>query len=697
MAVDLSFGGSSFPRSQEVREQLYESGQGGMSSRYRRLERYEAWHRCLEYAHQEYDWSGFRADTLETISANAVVPYGFSQPMKQAIENVRQKRPTAPLRLCPLIVDRFTGLLFSKERTPAPLVEGDPQSEDFLQAVHRQARFWPTMYSARTFGGAMGSSLVTTHLADGLFAYHAHNPKGVADIIWEDADRTTVAGVLIQYPTVQEFEEIDPKSNRPTGRFVERQLLYRRIIDAEWDVVFKPAPIVDGRLPLLEIDDKLSVQHGLGFFPGVWIQNLPNESEVDGLPDCEGVYQMLDTIDRLLSQANRGLLANMDPTLVMSLDPKIAARMGGGAVRKGSDNALDVGPGGNAHYLEMSAAGIQAGVEFAKMLRQAALDRAQCVLVDPEKISGAAQSARAIELIYAPMLEKAGRLREQYGIAVEKLSDMTLRIARAFSDPARYPGNAVPKFRLPPRIEERDADAADPDVEPIRTRVERAPGEPGGVVTLRWGPYFPPTPSDAAQTVATTVNAVSGNLIDQETGTMLVAPMFGLTDTAGLIRKVREEQVEKEKRLLEQMGYGEPGGSALDEQLVEAEPAEAEQPASTEVAAALPDETAPADTVLNGAQISQAIDIVTKVAAEEFPRETGIAMLVEFFNLRQQRAEAIMGEVGRNFVRPPPPSPPPRGGAGIPGAFGKKAGEAATPAPSEEPAGPLAATPEAPQ
>lgn len=73
------------------------------------------------------------------------------------------------------------------------------------------------------------------------------------------------------------------------------------------------------------------------------------------------------------------------------------------------------------------------------------------------------------------------------------------------------------------------------------------------------------------------------------------------------------------------------------------------------------------DTALNGAQIDAAKAIVEDVAKGLLPRATGVAMLVEFFDLDLDRAERIMGEVGRGFE---PATPPPPEAGGAPGAEG---------------------------
>lgn len=68
-------------------------------------------------------------------------------------------------------------------------------------------------------------------------------------------------------------------------------------------------------------------------------------------------------------------------------------------------------------------------------------------------------------------------------------------------------------------------------------------------------------------------------------------------------------------------------------------------PAAVAAAAGVP----AADTALNGAQVQAAAAIVQQVAMRQLPRDSGVAQLVEFFNLPADKAERIMGDVGRGF------------------------------------------------
>jgi hypothetical protein len=85
-------------------------------------------------------------------------------------------------------------------------------------------------------------------------------------------------------------------------------------------------------------------------------------------------------------------------------------------------------------------------------------------------------------------------------------------------------------------------------------------------------------------------------------------------------------------------------------------------------------------TVLNGAQISSAKDIVLAVAAGQLPRDAGVAMLQVFFNLTPDKAEQLMASAGTTT----PTTPNPVAGAATSGAddgAGTGGSQATPPAP----------------
>lgn len=517
--------------SDQAREFLKSHAVLDVTRRAQEIDRFEAHFRCTQYNHLDRDWWGFPADFTETVSPGVLLQgQGFDAVAEdESTLGVRKKRPTAPYNLCRAIVNRFTGLLFSEARRPDILVEEDPQTQDYLRAAAKQMRLWPKLREARNIGGACGSVMLTVHLKNSKFTLETHKPQHV-QVVWKDRQSFLIEAALIAYTYDVELPTYDEKTGEMSGTRIV-QYLYRRIITETEDTVYTPIEV--GPDAYHQWDIESSVKHDLGFFPGVWVQNLPEDHAEDGEPDCAGAWQTFDTIDRLLSQMNKGVLSNMDPTLSLAVDPKVVAAQGG-SVRKGSQNALYLGPGGSASYLEINGAGINMGGALVDRLKQNALDVCRCVLVDPQTVSGAAQSAKAIEYIYAPMLEKADDLRSQYGdLCIVPLMEVVLQMAKRY-DRVTQDGRNV--LRIPPRVEDGKV----------------FPRELGKItdVTIKWGPYFAPTDTDRATQVSTIVSAKTGGIIDLQTAVDEAAVVFEVADAEAMLQRVTEEEKERVDSLL---------------------------------------------------------------------------------------------------------------------------------------------------
>jgi hypothetical protein len=279
----------------------------------------------------------------------------------------------------------------------------------------------------------------------------------------------------------------------------------------------------------------------------------------------------------LCSVVTRGATLNLDPTLKLKLDPDIVERKG---IRKGSDNALIVGEGGDADYLELQGTSIEAGLKLIEMKRRSILEAAQCVVVNPDEVAAQGTSSVAMKMMYAPMLAKGDVLREQYGAPIERALDAMSIIARGTAkstitivDPKtgeEREGQLA--IDLPPKVEEVPAidpetgeKALDPEtgkpLPPVIQKTPRDPGE-GGEIGLRWPPYFPPTPDDQTKIVTNMQTATGGKaFLSKDTATEIAATAFGI-DPADEKRKL-ESQTTSDKQDQADMFPG-TGGSVDD-------------------------------------------------------------------------------------------------------------------------------------
>src|SRR5581483_4742718 len=239
----------------------------GMSERTQALNRFWSWYRGEQYGARTLDWNGrqyMSPMAIEAVSSRGFIPPGFVDAGQQNTP-LKFRRPTAPYGLCRVIVDRFTGLLFSEGQHPEVHVEGDPNTEAFLRAVVDASRLWQQMLLARAYGGGTGSVAVGFQFVDGKPVIEVHDPRWCEPEFVERSN-FTLKSIEKRYQFSQ--EERDPQ----TGKFETVWYWYRRIIDAQADTVFVPAPVGNGDEPDWQV--QASVEHNLGFCPVVWVQNI---------------------------------------------------------------------------------------------------------------------------------------------------------------------------------------------------------------------------------------------------------------------------------------------------------------------------------------------------------------------------------------------------------------------------------------
>jgi hypothetical protein len=510
----------------------------GMSPRQQELNRWWASYRGQQYDARRVDWDGSERVAhldAETIASAGFIPPGFYDAGAQF--PIKFRRPSTPYHLRKVIVDRFTGLLFSDRKHPAIRVEGDAASEDYVRTLAEVSRLWPAMILARTYGGAMGTTVLGFQFVDGKPVVEVHDPRWCYP---EFEDRHALKLAKLEKRYMFPIDERDPE----TGNWVQRPYWYRREITTEKDILYKPVPVEDGEAPEWEIERE--VNHNFGFCPAVWVQNSPVQDDIDGDPDCLGIDDLCDQIDALLSQATMGVLANCDPTLKIITDADLDG------IKKGSRNAIKLPQGSSADYMEMSGAGPKAALDLADRLRALALEVAQCVLDNP---NATMKTATEVERSYASMLARADVFREQYGErGVKPLLEMMVKAVQSLSKPRSVGGQIVRQMiELPPRM------TAQEDGTVARTARELGPG---GVLNLNWGPYFAPTLEDAVKAAQSAVAAKSGGLLDTEHAVAFVAPYFMVEDSATLTRKVKAEAAESQAQM-EQMSMGMMDGGGI--------------------------------------------------------------------------------------------------------------------------------------
>lgn len=487
----------------------------GMSPRQQRLNHLYSIYRCQQYEHYKCDWDG--SERQDSIGAVQIATAGFVPPgFYDAGANlpIKFRKPSAPFQLCKTIVDRFTGLLFDARHHPEVVVTGDEDTDQFVQGLCKGTRIWSKFIEARKYGGSMGAVCISFQFHKGKPMLEVHDPRWIRPE-FEDIATFKLSGFEIRYQYPEE------EFNHEKGIWEEVPYWYRRAIDSTRDVVYNPEPVGDGEEPTWSI--KTEVVHGLGFCPAVWIQNTPESEDTDGDPDCHGAYDQLDAIDRLLAEANKGILRNADPTVVISTDGKLDD------VKKGSENAIKLQVNGSASYMEMNGAGAKAALELADRFRSQVLEVTQCVIDHPDLMQ---RTATEVNKGYAAMEAKADVLREQYGEhGIKPLIEMMLLAAQRLSKKEAVEGVGVVSkaIILPPRVEEGKI-------------VPHKLGSLDVLIELHWPPYMQTSTAEIVQAVTAATTARTANIIDQKTATQFIAPHFQIEDVMEVVEAIEAEK-----------------------------------------------------------------------------------------------------------------------------------------------------------
>lgn len=521
------------------------------SERFQRLDRLEAYYRCAQDDGKSYDWNGH----FNGYGEKADIAPGWFVPYKH-------RRPSSRYDLARVIVDRLTSFVFGNGRFPRVTIPGDPDAEDFVNALAEAARFGSKIVQARAIGGAEGTACLSIGFVNGLPRVDVHNPKHCHVTRWVDRGDLIVGSVVKVFVFSQRVYE--------KGRLVLREFYSVRYWDEDIEIVWDPIPAEVARNGSWWSRPHKTIAHGAGFCPFYWVKNLPGaEEEEDGEPDYPiRLTETFDEVNQLLSAATKGTKANVDPTLVLKMDPI----NNDGTVRRGSDNVI-WSPNG-AEYLELQGASAQAAVTMLERLRTFALDVSSVIVPDPEKLSGAAQSGAALRLMFAPMTAKCDSIREQYGEhAIKRPLLGLLRMARGIvgTEPTIIAGpegepdlELKPVVRLPPRITETE--------EGVEV-TERKPGT-SELIMLTFPEYFPPTAEDRGKAVDTAQKAAGGKpLVSQRTALASVAELFGVSDVDAELERMHEDaEVEVQRAADVFAAKAEAGGDPAKAEDAEPEP-----------------------------------------------------------------------------------------------------------------------------
>lgn len=469
----------------------------------------------------------YRLDLLTRVLEGAlydVLEHPFHEERNEAGEYIplHMRRPSARYGLCKVVVDDSVSLLFDEGHFPTVHCDDKPTVEA-LASIIKESRLNETMISSATTGSVGSVAILMRVLpqkAGGNRAFFRVLGTQYLTPTWDPNAPDTLQKVREQY-------KVNGADLIARGYAVDdekAEYWFAREWDADAETWFLPWPVraKDGEASATPVvDAKRTVQHKLGFVPMVWIKNLPGGDDIDGC--CTFPREAIDNaiaIDYQLSQLGRGLKYSSDPTLLIkepsALMGGAAVAGGGNAVPKGGDNAILVGPDGDAKLLEINGTAAEAVLEYVRCLRELALETAHGNRANADKIS-AAQSGRAMELMNQSLIWLADKLRISYG-----------------------EGGLLALVRMVVRVSQ-DFELVSADGQKLGKLSTDKP------LSLKWPRWYAPTADDRLNDANTIDTLVSAGAMSQETAVKAVADTYDVEDVQAEIARIKADQAEAQK------------------------------------------------------------------------------------------------------------------------------------------------------
>lgn len=411
---------------------------------------------------------------------------------------IRKRQPRLQYSYAKVLCSRLSSKLVGSRTFPNFIVEADPDTQEYLKLVVKSSGLKSSISEPVRRALAAGSSLVRFSIVNGSWKIQNFLAK------WCFPEFDAIGNlefVKIQY--IYDDEADRDHLNKPKKKW------FRMDLSKTTDTLYDNPEVRDGAEPTFK--PLKSANHNLGFVQAEWIKTGEVPNSIDGSSVIADIMDFIDELNYSLSQSSTAIQYNQDPQLTISaMDEDEMDKL-----IKSSMKAWNLGREGKAEFLEAGMSGVEAASDFRDKIKTNIQDLTRVVMLDPEKIVGSAQSAKAMEVLHGPMVELIEELRPQ----LEKhLTNLVLKMAMTNLVVFTQSGQAP--IPIPPGYKPQSLD-----------------------VTIIWPDIFPPTMEDLQKKVAIATSAAAGNLISRETMTKWLAKDFDIESIEEEVAKIAAQPV----------------------------------------------------------------------------------------------------------------------------------------------------------
>jgi hypothetical protein len=387
---------------------------------------------------------------------------------------LRKRKPKLIFPFGQLLGERVASKLLGRSTFPKLDIPEDPDTTELMKLLVDASYLRSCLLKAVETFVTHNSVFIRLKVVGGNLKYEYFNPKYCYP---EFNDSEELIKIEIKY-VYEDHKDLD-------GDGKAKRKWFKMELGQAADIMYDNPLYSSDQAPTFQ--EVARADHKLGFVQGVWIRNGYDRHSPDG--DGESIVErsmgFIDALNYNLSQADSAVLYGQDPQLmVKGLDEDEIE-----SLIKSSSKGWNLGREGDAGFIEVGGSGVQTGKEHRMDLKKDIQDIARVIMLDPEKIVGSAQSAKAMEVLHGPLIELINQMRPHVEKGIKKLLQKSLATLVLLNQR----GEEL-VFNMPPQYSPISLD-----------------------IVLSWPPIFPLTTQDKQQIISMYMQLSSGNVLSRET------------------------------------------------------------------------------------------------------------------------------------------------------------------------------------
>lgn len=413
---------------------------------------------------------------------------------------IRKRQPRIKYSYAKNLVQRVASKLLGVANFPSFKVDDSPEDEEFIKAVINNSMIRSEMIEPMRKLLAVGSVFVRFKIDSGVFKISHYDSKYCYPEFQPNGE---LERVVVKY-IYQDENERDEK-----GNFVKKW--FKAEFNTVSEVLYDNPPYVLGtkQEPVFEVVEEF--EHELGFVQGEWLTTSSGNHSPDGYSLIEDITDFIDELNYSISQSSKAISYNQDPQLVFSgmNDDEMQN------VIRSSTKSWNLGREGSAQFVESNLTGADKALLLRDKMVHHISDLTRIVLLDPEKIVGSAQSAKAMEVLHGPFKDLVEELREPVGKHFIKIVTKLCLIC-FLADKM----GIVSPIVIPPGYSPQSFN-----------------------IVLKWPELFPLTIEDMQKKTNLAVSAHNGRLISRFTAMRYIQEIFGIQNLEEEAAQIDKEPV----------------------------------------------------------------------------------------------------------------------------------------------------------